>query len=100
MLVVGLRHERERPPGREAFRLHLVQAKADARDRDDMDPRVVLAHELLRRGIAQPITGPGPLEPQAQPLAQYSSSFRTAFATRCTDGMYASSICQYGYGTS
>ncbi len=25
---------------------------------------------------------------------------RTASTTRSTDGMYASSICQYGYGTS
>src|SRR5919198_1562504 len=31
---------------------------------------------------------------------QNSSSFRTASTTRSTDGMYASSICQYGYGTS
>ena len=32
--------------------------------------------------------------------AQNSSTFRTASTTRPTDGMYASSICQYGYGTS
>ena len=100
MLVVGLRHERERPAGSEAFRLHVVHAVADARDRDDVDPRIVFANGLLGRGVAQPVTGPGPLEPEAEPLAQYSSSFRAAFATRSTEGMYASSICQYGYGTS
>ena len=32
--------------------------------------------------------------------SQNSSSFRAASATRSADGMYASSICQYGYGTS
>ena len=32
--------------------------------------------------------------------AQNSNTFRTASTTRSTDGMYASSICQYGYGTS
>ena len=31
---------------------------------------------------------------------QKSRSFRTAAVTRSTEGMYASSICQYGYGTS
>ena len=37
-------------------------------------------------------------EPRA-PI-QNSSSLRTAATTRSTDGMYASSSCQYGYGTS
>jgi hypothetical protein len=32
--------------------------------------------------------------------SQNSSSLRTASTTRAADGMYASSICQYGYGTS
>jgi hypothetical protein len=31
---------------------------------------------------------------------QNSKSRRTASSTRATDGMYASSSCQYGYGTS
>ena len=31
---------------------------------------------------------------------QKASSLRTASTTRATDGMYASSIFQYGYGTS
>ena len=55
VLVVGLRNERERTPGCEPFRLHVVDAVADARDRDDVDPRVVLADDLLGRGVAQPI---------------------------------------------
>ncbi len=38
-------------------------------------------------------------EPDPHPL-QNSRTFRTASTTRSTDGMYASSICQYGYGTS
>ena len=32
--------------------------------------------------------------------AQNASSRRAASTTRSTDGMYMSSICQYGYGTS
>ena len=41
-----------------------------------------------------------PLERQLVDDAQNSSSFRTASTIRSTDGMYASSIFQYGYGTS
>ena len=33
-------------------------------------------------------------------VRQNSSNLRAASTTRSTDGMYASSICQYGYGTS
>jgi hypothetical protein len=36
----------------------------------------------------------------APKTAQNASVFRIAAATRSADGMYASSICQYGYGTS
>ena len=68
VLVVGLRNERERTPWCEPFRLHVVHAVADARDRDDVDPRVVLADDLLGRGVAQPIAGAGALEPETQPL--------------------------------
>jgi hypothetical protein len=39
------------------------------------------------------------LEPEAKPLGQEKNE-RTAALTRSTDGMYASSIVQYGYGTS
>ena len=38
-----------------------------------------------------------PLERQ---LVDHAASLRTAATTRSTDGMYASSIVQYGYGTS
>ena len=40
------------------------------------------------------------LDPVGRRSLQNSSSFRAASATRSADGMYASSICQYGYGTS
>src|SRR5205823_1633030 len=76
------------------------RAGRDAGDRDDAQARVLPAHRLARGGIAQPVAGTGALEPQAQAFCQNSSVFRTAATTRPTDGMYASSICQYGYGTS
>jgi hypothetical protein len=41
-----------------------------------------------------------PLLSDRPPAFQNSSVFRAAATTRSTDGMYASSICQYGYGTS
>ena len=39
-------------------------------------------------------------DPIGRRLRQNSSSFRAASTTRSGEGMYASSICQYGYGTS
>ena len=55
---------------------------------------------VLRNRLGFPprcVVREGPFERLA---AQNSSSFATASTTRSTDGMYASSICQYGYGTS
>ena len=58
-------------------------------------PGSIVKHRLeVAREV--PVQG-APLERQ---LVDHETSDRTAAATRSTDGMYASSIVQYGYGTS
>jgi hypothetical protein len=100
VLVLRLAHERE-PRARVERRVRDgFRAEGDTRDGDDADARVVACDGLAGRGVAQVVAGAPAvaLEPEAQPLAQNSD--RTASATRSGDGMYASSIAQYGYGTS
>ncbi len=58
----------------------------------DRQHRLELAREVT-------VQGP-PLERQLVDHRQNASSLRAASTTRSTDGMYASSIDQYGYGTS
>ena len=78
-----------------------ARPERDARDRYDAQSWVLPAHRLAGRRITQMEAALAALEPEPEPLgAQNSSSFRAASATRSADGMYASSICQYGYGTS
>jgi hypothetical protein len=101
VLVLGLRHEREPPARRERVVLQRVQAVRDPGDVDDANARILPPDELLGLGVAQaePVTAalePEPEPPSARPGAQKSSSLRAASTTRSTDGMYASSICQYG----
>ena len=100
MLVFGLANERQPPARVERRIVQRVGAERDAGDGDDADPLVPPADELARRGVAEPVPAPGLLQPQPETLAQNSSSLRAASTTRSTEGMYASSICQYGYGTS
>ena len=76
--------------------LQRLDSERHSRDGHDEDPRVLPAHDLARRRIAQAVAGMGALEQETEALAQKSSSFSTASTTRSTDGMYASSICQYG----
>jgi hypothetical protein len=91
-----------------------------AADELDGEPRAVdLVTELVRLGVdadlrparAQAVVDDrvGDLRarrvevepsPDERAPAQNSSSLVAASTTRSTDGMYASSICQYGYGTS
>ena len=101
MLVLRLGHQGEPPAGIERRVLDGARPEGDARDRHDAQPRVLPAHRLAGRRVPQVEAALAALEPEPQPLgAQNSSSFRAASATRSADGMYASSICQYGYGTS
>ena len=89
---------------REVRRVCAAQVEQHAvapRDRNDAHTRVLPAKPLTGCRVAQMKTALAALEPEPQALrAQNSSSFRTASTTRSTDGMYASSICHYGYGTS
>jgi hypothetical protein len=102
VLVARLGDECEPPASREALALERVDPERDAGDGDDADPRVVVADELLRLGVAQPEAVAAALEPEskARRARQNARSRRAASTTRSTEGMYASSICQYGYGTS
>ena len=68
VLVVGLGKERERAPGAKPSACTSSMPVADARDRDDVDPRVVLADDLLGLGVAQPVAGARALEPEAETL--------------------------------
>jgi hypothetical protein len=100
VLVVRLGDERERTARGERLVLQRVGPERDARDGDDPDPRVLAADDLLRRRVPDAEAVAGTLEPQPEPLGQNASRRFAASTTRSTDGMYASSICQYGYGTS
>jgi hypothetical protein len=94
--ILGLANEREPAAGIERGVLERLGPIGDAGDRDDADPLVLPPNSLARRCITQEEPALSALEPEAQPFGQNSSSFRTASVTRSTDGMYASSICQYG----
>jgi hypothetical protein len=94
--ILRLGDERERPSGREALVLKRFEPVRGSGDRDDEKPLVRPANRLARRRVAQPVARLAALEPEAKPLAQKASSRRAASTTRLTDGMYASSICQYG----
>ena len=100
MRVVGLGDERETPSWVERPIVESVQAIGDPGDRYHADPLVLPADSFAGRRVTQEEPALGALHPETQPLGQNASSFRAAAATRSTDGMYASSICQYGYGTS
>jgi len=101
VLVLGLAHECEPAARVERGVVDVAGSKGHARDRNDPKTRVLPANRLAGRRITQVIAGPAALEPEPQSLAdQNSSVLRTAATTRSTEGMYASSICQYGYGTS
>jgi hypothetical protein len=101
VLVLGLAHECEPPAWVEGGVVDIAGPEGHACDRNDVEARVLPANRLAGRRITQVIAGPAALEPEPQSLAdQNSSVLRTAATTRSTEGMYASSICQYGYGTS
>jgi hypothetical protein len=100
MGILGLRHEREPAAGLEAVVLQRLLAERRPRKRHDTDPLVLPPDRLPGRSVPEVKTSVGPLEPEAKPLAQNARSRCAASTTRSTDGMYASSICQYGYGTS
>ena len=71
----------------------IERREGDRVSRVDLEDRREVAGEVT---VQRP-----PLELNlVQRPAQNSSVFRTAATTRSTDGMYASSSCQYGYGTS
>ncbi len=96
VLVLRLGDERQPEPGRERGVLQGVESVRGAGDRNDEEPLVVPPDRLPRRGVAQPVAGLPALEPETQPSAQNSRTRRAAATTRSTEGMYASSICQYG----
>jgi hypothetical protein len=100
VLVVRLPDERHAAAGIERLVVDVPRTKGDTRDRNDEHAFVFPAHAFTRRRVPQVEPRAAALEPETQPLAQNSSVLRTASTTRSTDGMYASSICQYGYGTS
>src|SRR5205085_11190023 len=99
-LVVGLGHERDALARREAVVLKGLRPIRCACDPHDMETRILPAEDLVGGGVAEPVARARPLEPEPEPLAgrrhQKASSLRTAAATRSAEGMYASSICQYG----
>ena len=113
----GSRTSASRRPGANASSCSASSAVRRAGELHDAQPLVVPAHRVAGRRVAQPVAGLAALEPEAQAtrgrlrgrssplrlpadLPQNSRSFRAASTTRSTDGMYASSIFQYGYGTS
>lgn len=100
MLVLRLRHERQARTGVERRIGDRLRPERDAGDRDDANARVLPGDARAGRGVAQVVAGAAPvaLEPETKTFAQNRE--RTAAVTRSTDGMYASSIVQYGYGTS
>ena len=101
MLVLGLAHEREPSAGVERGVVDVAGPEGHACDRNDPEAWVLPANWLAGRRIPQVVAGRAALKPEPEALAgQNSSVLRTAATTRSTDGMYASSICQYGYGTS
>ena len=86
-----------RPTPGEPLPVLAAPAGVEAREDDRIagvggENRLELAREMA---VQRP-----PLERDLVEHDQKSRSRRTAVSTRATDGMYASSICQYGYGTS
>jgi hypothetical protein len=100
MLVVRFGKQRQPPTRIERLVVDGTGAKRDPGDGDDADAVILPPDPLARSRVAQVVAAQTTLEPEPEPLAQNSSSLRAASTTRAIDGMYASSICQYGYGTS
>jgi hypothetical protein len=98
--VLGLPNECQSPTRVERRIGECFEPERDTGDGDDADALVLPANAVARRRVTQEEPALSALEPKAQPLGQNSSSLRTAAETRSGEGMYASSICQYGYGTS
>src|SRR5581483_9677846 len=84
--------------GRERFRLAKRPRHPGAKV---VEARVDRALEQRRiRGLPAAYDQPLGDDPVRRRLQNSSSSRRAAAATRSADGMYQSSSCQYGYGTS
>ena len=98
--VVGLGHERDALARREALVLERIRPVRGPGDPHDVESRILPPDDLVRGRVAEPVARARPLEPEPEPLAgrrhQNASSLRTDAATRSAEGMYASSICQYG----
>ena len=68
MLVVRLGHERKPSAGSECVVLERVDPIGHAGDLDHANARILAAHELAGRSIAQAKSGAAPLEPEPESL--------------------------------